>query len=85
MTSKVRFAAQFPLRRGLSEFEAATYLSLSRSFFRRLVEEGRMPRPRLLGKRRVWDILELDAAFVTFPHDREDDLEAKGDSWSDFQ
>ena len=39
------------------------YLSLSASFFRHLVEQGIMPRPRIAGRRRIWDVDELDLAF----------------------
>jgi excisionase family DNA binding protein len=63
MVSKATVAARLPIRRGLSEMEAAVYLSLSPSFFRRLVDQGVMPRPRLAGNRRIWDIEELDVAF----------------------
>jgi excisionase family DNA binding protein len=66
-------AASLPLRRGLDENEAAVYLSLSPSFFRKLVAEKRMPRPRLAGGRRVWDVAELDIAFKLLPREGGDD------------
>jgi excisionase family DNA binding protein len=66
-------AASLPVRRGLDENEAAVYLSLSPSFFRTLVAEKRMPRPRLAGGRRVWDIAELDMAFKLLPREGGDD------------
>jgi len=53
VTAKAIIAARLPVRRGLGEEEAAVYLSLSPSFFRQLVERGEMPRPRLLGARRI--------------------------------
>ena len=67
MATKASIGCQLPIRRGLSEVEAALYLSLSASFFRRLVEQGMMPRPRLLGRRRIWDVEELDLAFRALP------------------
>ena len=87
MGSKAKVAARLPLRRGLSESEAAVYLSLSPSFFRRLVEQDLMPRPRLAGGRRIWDIEELDLAFKTLP--REGGEEAifgfqSEDTWADY-
>jgi excisionase family DNA binding protein len=69
MTSKAVIAGRLPIRRGLDENEAAIYLSLSPSFFRRLVTDGRMPRPRLIGERRIWDVEELDLAFKTLPRE----------------
>jgi excisionase family DNA binding protein len=60
MPSKSYIAGRLPLRRGLDENEAAVYLSLSPSFFRKLVALGKMPRPRLIGERRIWDVEELD-------------------------
>ena len=73
MTSKAFIAGRLPVRRGLDESEAAVYLSFSPSFFRKLVTEGRMPRPRLAGGRRVWDVEELDLAFKALPREGGDD------------
>ena len=66
MTAKAVIAARLPVRRGLGEEEAAVYLSLSPSFFRQLVERGEMPRPRLLGARRIWDVDDLDTVVFQF-------------------
>jgi predicted DNA-binding transcriptional regulator AlpA len=44
---------------------AAAYVSISPTLFDRMVEDGGMPRPRLLGsKGRAWDVRELDASFA---------------------
>ena len=69
MTSKATIAGRLPVRRGLSETEAAVYLSLSPSFFHRLVAQGLMPRPRVVGSRRIWDVEELDLAFKALPRE----------------
>jgi predicted DNA-binding transcriptional regulator AlpA len=69
MPSKAVIAGRLPIRRGLDENEATIYLSLSPSFFRRLVADGRMPRPRLIGERRIWDVEELDLAFKALPRE----------------
>ncbi len=88
--SKATVAARLPVRRGLDECEAAVYLSLSPSFFRRLVEERAMPRPRVIGSRRIWDVEELDLAFKALPREKGDadvafvDLGTQ-DSWTDFK
>ena len=76
------------MRRGLDESEAAVYLSLSPSFFRKLVEDGRMPRPRLADGRRIWDVEELDLAFKMLPREGGDAdviFRSDTDSWADFK
>jgi hypothetical protein len=69
LVSKAIIASRLPVRRGLDENEAAVYLSFSPSFFRKLLAEGKMPRPRLAHGRRVWDIEELDLAFKALPRE----------------
>jgi hypothetical protein len=65
------------------------YLSLSPSFFRKLVAEKRMPRPRVAGGRRIWDIEELDVAFKALPREGGDEdpifTAGDGDTWTDFK
>lgn len=63
--------------KGLSRVSAASYIGVSPNTFLRLVEEGSMPRPRLIGRRKFWDIKELDAFFEELPRDGEDD-------WNDW-
>jgi excisionase family DNA binding protein len=52
--------------RGLRAEQAAVYLGMGLSKFRELVEAGRLPKPRIIDSMRVWDRLELDAAFDEF-------------------
>jgi excisionase family DNA binding protein len=68
-------------RRGLSRTEAAIYLGISPSKFDELVKDGRMPRPRIIDRRKVWDVYELDMAFDELP--REDSLPVACNSWDD--
>jgi hypothetical protein len=92
MPSKAFIAGRLPVRRGLDESEAAVYLSFSPTFFRKLVGEGRMPRPRLADGRRVWDVEELDLAFKALPREGGDDgavfvpdaARAAGNPWDDL-
>ena len=63
-------------RRGLSRAEAARYVGISTSLFDRLVKDGRMPNPRKIDARLVWDIRALDVAFDNLPGDT-------GSSWDD--
>ena len=92
MASKAVIAGRLPVRRGLDESEAAVYLSFSPSFFRKLVGEGRMPRPRLADGRRIWDVEELDLAFKALPREGGDNdpffvadrSRGKGNPWDDL-
>ncbi|MFG1203122.1 hypothetical protein V5F29_12105 [Xanthobacter aminoxidans] len=59
--------------RGLSRVEAAAYIGVSPSLFDDLVADGRMPRPKLLNARHVWDRLRIDAAFEALPEKRDRD------------
>ena len=49
--------------RGLSREQAAAYVGISTSLFDMLVKDGRMPGPKRINSRVVWDRLKLDAAF----------------------
>ena len=49
--------------RGLSREEAAAYIGVSPSLFDILVKDGRMPAPKRINSRGVWDRLKLDVAF----------------------
>lgn len=81
---KREIAASLPIRRGLDENEAAVYLSFSPSFFRRLVDEGLMPKPRVAKGRLVWDRLEIDVAFDALPRQGGDEG-SEDDTWADYQ
>jgi predicted DNA-binding transcriptional regulator AlpA len=49
--------------RGLSREEAAAYVGISPSLFDSLVKDGRMPAPKRINARTVWDRIRLDVAF----------------------
>lgn len=53
--------------RGLSREEAAGYIGVSPVKFDTLVADGRMPPPKQIDRRRIWDRLELDRAFAALP------------------
>src|SRR4051794_25071402 len=53
--------------RGLSREEAAAYIGVSPSLFDALVKDGRMPAPKRIKARTIWDRFQLDAAFVALP------------------
>lgn len=50
--------------RGLSRVQAAEYIGVGVTKFDQMVEDGRMPRPKQIDARTVWDRMQLDAAFT---------------------
>lgn len=67
--------------RGLSREQAAAYIGVSSTKFVQLVSDELMPQPKIIGTRRVWDRLALDAAFSALP-DANGDVEYPDDIWS---
>ena len=53
--------------RGLSRAEAAAYIGISASLFDLMIKEGRMPPPKRINSRAVWDRIQLDFAFDALP------------------
>jgi predicted DNA-binding transcriptional regulator AlpA len=54
-------------KRGLSRIEAATYVGLSPAKFDQLVKDGRMPKPKRIDARVIWDRWKLDQYFTELP------------------
>ena len=52
------------------------YLGVSASKFDELVRDGRMPGPKRIDGRKIWDVRQLDLAF--------DDLPVDFNSWDDL-
>ncbi|MBX3502839.1 MAG: hypothetical protein KF889_25620 [Alphaproteobacteria bacterium] len=55
--------------RGLSREEAARYIGVGATKFDEMVRDRRMPRPKRIDGRVVWDRIALDAAFSDLPDD----------------
>lgn len=53
--------------RGLCREEAARYIGVGSTKFDEMVKDGRMPRPKRLDNRTVWDRVALDIAFTDLP------------------
>src|SRR6185437_12771287 len=53
--------------RGLSRVEASQYIGVSPSLFDEMVGDGRMPPPKQINARRVWDRKQLDQSFEALP------------------
>lgn len=71
-----------PERRGLSRVQAAGYIGISARKFDEMVGDGRMPGPRRIDGRRLWDRRELDEAFEALPREGEDGGPEKNE-WDD--
>lgn len=74
-------STRLAMRRGLSEAEAAIYIGLGASKFSQLVKDGRMPRPRIIDNRRIWDVDDIDAAFRALPLEGETNDNSRPNSW----
>jgi hypothetical protein len=59
-------AVSYPPR-GLSRVEAARYVGVGTTLFDEMVADQRMPRPKLINNRTVWDRVTLDIAFSALP------------------
>ncbi|TCQ79570.1 hypothetical protein EDF68_104154 [Ochrobactrum sp. BH3] len=66
--------------RGLSRTGAAYYIGVSVTLFDQMIADGRMPRPKMINSRTVWDRWEIDLAFDELPY-REP--EKVGNPWDD--
>lgn len=72
------------LPRGLSRVQAATYIGVSTSLFDQMVADGRMPPPREINSRRVWDRHQVDASFDDLPGGADQGEGIVGSSWDDL-
>lgn len=73
MAEPIKFArSSLPagvLPRGLSRVQAAEYVGVGTTKFDELVSARRMPAPRKIDGRKVWDVREIDLAFEDLPID----------------
>ena len=56
--------------RGMSREEAARYIGVGTTKFDEMVSDGRMPKPKRIDGRVIWDRLRLDAAFSDLPEEK---------------
>ncbi|MCL7999053.1 XRE family transcriptional regulator [Brucella sp. 21LCYQ03] len=54
--------------RGLSRINAAQYIGVGTSKFDEMVKDGRMPIPKMIDSRVIWDRWEIDLAFDELPY-----------------
>lgn len=67
--------------RGLSREQAAAYLGISAGTFNAMVADGRMPAPKIINSRLVWDRHALDRAFDALPDRDGRTPEGEDDRW----
>lgn len=79
MNTRVALSEIRPIpRRGLSREEAAMYVGVGATKFDEMVGDGRMPKPKKVDARKVWDVRRLDVAFEALP-----DEDGGGSTWAD--
>jgi len=59
--------------RGLSRIQAAEYIGVSTSLFDEMVRDKRMPGPKRINARTVWDRQAIDLAYDLLPGGEQED------------
>lgn len=60
--------------RGLAREEAARYIGVGVTKFDQMVSDNRMPRPKRVDGRVIWDRVKLEVAFADLPGDEEENV-----------
>lgn len=68
---------------GLSRSEAACLVGVSTTMYDAMVKDGRMPKPKRIGARTIWDRHSVERAFRELPGD-EADAAAENDPWGNL-
>lgn len=61
--------------RGMSREDAAHYIGVGTTKFDEMVADRRMPKPRQIDGRKVWDRVALDIAFTHMPGGEQSETE----------
>lgn len=64
--SKATDSLSYPPR-GMSREEAARYVGVGSTKFDEMVKQGKMPKPKRVGSRVVWDRFAIESAFTDLP------------------
>ncbi len=56
---------------GLSRAQSAAFVGVGTTLFDEMVKDGRMPPPKQINGRNVWDRRALEEAFVALPSDED--------------
>lgn len=65
---------------GLSRSEAACFVGVSTTMYDTMVKDGRMPKPKRIGARTIWDRHSVERAFRELPGDDVED-QPQNDIW----
>ena len=57
--------------RGLRRGQSADYVGVKPTLFDEMVADGRMPKPKRINTKTVWDRQALDEAFAALPSDED--------------
>ena len=57
--------------RGLSRVQSAVYVGVGATLFDEMVGDGRMPAPKKINSKKIWDRAALDEAFTGLPSDED--------------
>lgn len=66
--------------RGICREAAAAYVGVGATKFDEMVRDGRMPQPKRVDGRVVWDVRKLDTSFEALPDENE--CAASASSWT---
>ena len=69
--------------KGLSRVDAARHIGVSASMFDEMVRDGRMPQPKLINARVLWDRMKVEAFFDILPERGVSNAETDG--WEDWK
>lgn len=58
--------------RGLCREEAARYIGVGPTKFDEMVADGRMPKPKRIDSRTIWDRVSLDVHFSALSEEKDD-------------
>jgi hypothetical protein len=83
MIRRLEYPLPLPEKRGLSRIEAAQYVGVSAGLFDAMVADGRMPPPKPVNARLIWDRRQLDEAFEALPHKDGAPGDTRQEAWSD--
>ena len=56
---------------GLSRVQSAAFVGVGTTKFDEMVADGRMPKPKRVDGRNIWDRLALDEDFAALPSDED--------------
>jgi predicted DNA-binding transcriptional regulator AlpA len=78
MQQTLKAREQVLVPRGLNRMQAAAYIGVSPALYDEMVKDGRMPKPKQINARIVWDIRAIDMAFDLLPGGDQNEA----DDWS---